>query len=189
MKWRLLKKKQRMLALALISFAFSVSFYASVDAFLFGAAIPENQAPAYWIPVSTVMFLLTYGITLTPLFWGKDFLQTIREDYAGVILLLVTPAILVSSGFLDLISASVIENIRGNGSLNWLSYPNWWWMDPYPVGKWPVPWSIAWLVSSISGHEHTLTVDMFIGSTIGLGLVFFAWAAYARYLKESSAWS
>ncbi len=178
-----------MLVLALTSFAFSVFFYAFVDAFLFGAAIPENQAPAFWIPVSTIMFLLTFGITLTPLFWRKNCLQTIRENCVGVILLLVTPAILVSSGFLDLISASVIEHIRGNGSLNWLNYPNWWWMDPYPVGKWPIPWSIAWLVSSISGHEHTLTVDMFIGSAVGLGLLFFTWATYTLYVKEPCAQS
>jgi len=171
-----LKKKKRMLVLALISFAFSVTFYALVDASLFGAVIPENQAPAFWIPVSTAMFLLTFGITLTPLFWRRNFLQTIREDYVGIILLLLTPAILVSSGFLDLVSASVIEHIHGNGSLNWLNYPNWWWMDPYPVGGRPVPWSIAWFVSFISGHEHTLLVDMFIGSAIGLGLLFIMWA-------------
>ena len=174
-----------MLVLALISFAFSVFFYAFIDASLFGTVIPENQAPAYWIPVSTAMFLLTFGITLTPLFWKKNLHQTIREDYIGVILLLATPAILVSSGFLDLVSASVIEQIRGNGALNWLNYPNWWWMGPYPVGGRPVPWSIAWLVSLISGHEHTLLMDMFIGSAIGLGLLFIMWAAYA--LKESSA--
>jgi hypothetical protein len=175
-----------MLTLALISCAFSVSFYALIDAFLFGAAIPESQAPNYWIPVSTVMFLSTFAITLTPLFWKKNFLKTVREDVFGIILLLATPAILVSSGFLDLISASVIETIRGNGSLNWLNYPNWWWMDPYPVGRLPVPWSIAWLVSSISGHEHTLTVDMFVGSAIGLGLVLFAWTVYICRLKVSS---
>lgn len=167
-----------MLVLALVSFAFSVFFYAFVDASLFGAIIAEDQAPTYWIPVSTIMFLMTYGITLTPLFWRKNLLQTIREDYIVIILLLVTPAILVSCGVLDLISASVIECIRGNGLLNWLNYPNWWWMDPYPVGKWPIPWSIAWAISFISGHEHTLTVDMLIGSAIGSTLLFFMWAAY-----------
>jgi hypothetical protein len=176
-----------MLVLALTSFFFSVFFYAFVDASLFGAAIPERDAPAYWIPVSTVMFLLTFGVTLTPFFWRKNILKTIREDYVGFILLLVTPAILVSSGFLDLISASVIEHIRGNGPLNWLNYPNWWWMDPYSVGKWPIPWSIAWLVSAVSGHEHTLKVDMFIGSAIGLGLLVFMWAVYTFNLKEPSA--
>jgi len=163
-----------------------VFFYAFIDAFLFGAAIPENEAPAYWIPVSTVMFLLTFAITLTPLFWKRSLRQTIHEDYVGIILLLLTPPILVSSGFLDLISASVIEHIRGNGALNWLNYANWWWMDPYPVGGRPVPWSIAWLVSLVSGHEHTLTVDMFIGSAIGLGSLFFMWTAYAHYFKEST---
>ena len=181
-----MKKKQRILVLALVSFAFSVFFYAFIDASLFGAVIPENQAPAYWIPVSTAMFLLTFGITLTPLFWKKNFHQTIREDYIGVILLLATPAILVSSGFLDLVSASVIEQIRGNGALNWLNYPNWWWMDPYPVGGRPVPWSIAWLVSLFSGHEHTLLMDMLIGSAIGLGLLFVMWAAYALPKKPSA---
>jgi len=156
-------------------------FYAFVDASLFGAIIPENQAPAYWIPVSLVMFLLTFGITLTPFFWKKNFLQTIREDYVGMILLVVTPAILVSSGVLDLISASVIEYLQGKGPFNWLNYPNWWWMDPYPLGGWSIPWSMAWLVSFISGHEHTLTVDMLLGSAIGLGSLFFMWAAYTRY--------
>ena len=177
----MLNKKKRMLLLAFLSFGFSTFFYALIDATLFGAMIPESQAPAYWIPVSTVMFLLTFGATFTPLFWRKNVLQTIRDDYIGMILLLATPAILVSSGFLDLVSASVIECIRGNGPLNWLSYPNWWWMDPYPVGERPVPWSIAWLVSFVSGHEHTLLVDMFIGSVIGLCLVLFMWAVYARY--------
>lgn len=165
--------------LALVSFVFSVFFYAFVDASLFGAIIPENQTPNYWIPVSAIMFLLTFGITLTPLFWRKNFVRTIREDYVGIIFLLGTPAILVSCGVLDLISASVIEYIRGNGPLNWLNYPNWWWMDPYPVGKWPIPWSIAWAISFIAGHEHTLTVDMLIGSAIGLGLLFFMWTAYS----------
>lgn len=170
-----------MLLLAFLSFGFSTFLYALIDATLFGAMIPESQAPAYWIPVSTVMFLLTFAVTLTPLFWRRNVLQTIRDDYIGIILLLATPAILVSSGFLDLVSASVIEYIRGNGPLNWLSYPNWWWMDPYPVGGRPVPWSIAWLVSFVSGHEHTLLVDMFIGSVIGLCLVAFMWAVYAHY--------
>jgi len=170
-----------MLQLAVVSFAFSILFYATIDATLFGAVIPESQAPTYWIPVSSVMFLLTYAITVTPLFWKRNARQTIRENYAGIILLLATPAILVSSGFLDLISASVIESIRGNGPLNWLNYPNWWWMDPYPVGGRPFPWSIAWLISFVSGHEHTLLIDMFIGSAIGLGLLVLVWAVYAHY--------
>ena len=167
-----------MLKLALVSLGASVFFYAFVDAPLFGAIIPEDQAPAYWIPVSLAMFFMTYGITLTPLFWRKNFLQTIREDYVAVVLLVVTPAILVSSGVLDLISAWIIECIRGKGPLNWLNYQSWWWMDPYPIGEWSIPWSIAWLVSVFSGHEHTLTVDMMIGSAIGLGLLLFSWAAY-----------
>jgi len=170
-----------MLVLAIVSFIFSALFYAFVDGPLFGAIIPENQAPNYWIPVSLAMFLLTFGITLTPLFWRKNFLQTIREDYVGIILLVVTPAILVSSGVLDLISASVIEYINGRGPLNWLNYQNWWWMDPYPVGEWSVPWSIAWLVSFISGHEHTLTVDMLIASAIGSCLLLFSWTVYTRH--------
>jgi len=170
-----------MLKLAVLSFAFSAFFYATIDATLFGAVIPESQAPTYWIPVSGVMFLLTYALTVTPLFWKRNARETIRENYAGIILLLATPAILVSSGFLDLISASVIESIRGNGPLNWLNYPNWWWMDPYPVGGRPVPWSIAWLVSFVSGHEHTLLVDMFIGSAIGLSVILFLWVLYSRY--------
>jgi len=95
----------------------------------------------------------------------------------------LTPAILVSSGLLDLISATVIEFVRGNGPLNWLNYPNWWWMDPYPISEWSVPWSIAWLVSFISGHEHTLTVDMLIGAATGLGSLFLAWAVYMRCEK------
>lgn len=177
-----------MLLLALLSFGFSVFFYALIDATLFGAVVPESQAPVYWIPVSSVMFLLTFAITLTPLFWKKNFVQTIREKYTEIILLLLTPAILVSSGFLDLISASVIEYIRGNDPLNWLNYPNWWWMDPYPVGERPIPWSIAWLVSFVSSHKHTLLVDMFIGSAVGLGLLFFMWTIYAL-LKESSSGS
>ncbi len=174
-----------MLVLALLSLAFSVFFYALVDALLFGALIPENQAPAYWIPVSLAMFLLTFGITLTPLFWRRNFVQTIREDYVGIILLVLTPAILVSSGFLDLISASVIEHVRGKGSLNWLSYPSWWWMDPYPIGEWSIPWSIAWVVSFILGHKHTLTFDMLIGSAIGLGFLLFSWTVYTRYSEDS----
>ena len=177
----MLNKKRLMLRLARLSFAFSAFFYAFIDATLFGAIIPESQAPAYWIPVSVVMFLLTFAITLTPLFWKQSFSQTIREHYAGIVLLTATPAILVSSGFLDLVSASVIEAIRGNGPLNWLNYSNWWWMDPYPVGGRPIPWSIAWLVSLASGHEHTLLADMFIGSAVGLGLLLLMWAAYARY--------
>jgi hypothetical protein len=172
-----------MLRLAIGSFVFSVFFYAFIDASLFGAVIPESDAPTYWIPVSTAMFLLTYAITLTPLFWGRNPSQTIREDYLGILLLLLTPAILVSSGFMDLVSASVIETIRGNGPLNWLNYPNWWWMDPYPVGERPVPWSIAWFVSLVQGHEHTLLVDMFIGSGIGLGSLFLLWTSYA-FLKK-----
>jgi len=176
-----LNKKQRIIVLALVSFISSVVFYALVDATLFGTIISEDQAPMYWILVSLVMFVLTFGISLTPLFWKKNFLQIIREDYVGILLLVVTPAILVSSGVLDLISASVIEHLRGRGPLNWLNYLNWWWMDPYPVGEWSVPWSIAWLVSFISGHEHTLTVDMLIGSAIGLGLLLFFWALYARH--------
>lgn len=167
--------------MALFSFTFSTFFYALVDATLFSAIIPENLAPAYWIPVSVAMFLLTFAVTLTPLFWKQSFSQTIREQYAGIALLMATPAILVSSGFLDLVSASVIETIRGNGPLNWLNYPNWWWMDPYPVGGRPIPWSIAWLVSLTSGHEHTLGADMFIGSAIGLGLLLLMCAVYARY--------
>lgn len=179
-----LNKKQRMLALALASLTLSVLFYAFVDAPLFGAIIPEGQAPTYWIPVSLVMFVWIFGITLTPLFWRKNFFRTIRENYVGMILLVLTPAILVSSGLLDLISATVIEYVRGNGPLNWLNYPNWWWMEPYPIGEWSVPWSIAWLVSFISGHEHTLTVDMLIGSATGLGSLFFAWAVYMRCKKS-----
>jgi len=163
---------------------FSMFFYAFVDATLFGSIIPENQAPAYWIPVSLIMFLLTFGITLTPLFWRRDFLQTIREDYVGIILLVLTPAILVSSGVLDLISASVIEYVRGRGPLNWLNYPNWWWMDPYPVGERPIPWSIAWLFALILGHEHTLTVDMLIASATGLGLLILLWTVYALWEKS-----
>jgi len=174
-----------MIVLALVSLAFSVFFYASIDATLFGTVIPENEAPRYWIPVSLIMFLLTFGITLTPLFWKKNFLRTIREDYVPIILLMLTPAIILSSGFLDLVSASVIEHIRGNGSLGWLNYPNWWWMDPFPIGKWSVPWSIAWLVSFISGHEHTLTVDMFIGSAIGWSLLIFVWTWYTKLRKSS----
>jgi len=169
-----------MLKLAVLSFAFSILFYATIDATLFGAVIPESQAPTYWIPVSLVMFLLTYAITVTPLFWKRNARQTLRENYVGIILLLATPAVLVSSGFLDLVSASVIESIRGNGSLNWLTYPNWWWMDPYPVGGRPVPWSIAWFISFVSGHEHTLLIDMFLGSATGLGLLLLVWAVYAR---------
>jgi hypothetical protein len=169
-----------MLTLALVSLAFSVFFYVFVDALLFGTIIPENQAPAYWIPVSLTMFLLTFGITLAPLFWRSNFLQMIREEYVGVILLIVIPVILVSSGVLDLISASVIEYVRGRWFLNWLNYQSWWWMDPYPFGEWSVPWSIAWLVSLISGHGHTLTVDMLIGSAVGLGLLLFLWTAYMR---------
>ena len=176
-----MNRKKQITRLALLSFAFSTLFYALADATLFGAIIPEPQAPAYWIPVSLVMFLLTFMMTLTPLFWKRNFWQTLGENYTGVILLLATPAILVSCGFLDLVSASVIESIRGNGPLNWLNYPNWWWMDPYPVGGRPVPWSIAWLVSFVSGHEHTLLVDMFIGSAIGLSLLLLMWAVYARY--------
>lgn len=177
---RLLDKKQRFVVLALRSLVFSVFFYAFVDAPLFGAIIPEKQAPVYWIPVSLVMFLLTFGVTLAPLFWRRDFLQTIREDYVGITLLVLTPAILVSSGVLDLVSASVIECVRGKGPLNWLEYQSWWWMNPYPIGEWSFPWSIAWLVAFISGHEHTLTVDMLIGSAIGLGLLLFLWTAYIR---------
>jgi len=169
-----------MLILALVSLGFSIFFYAFIDASLFGTIIPENQAPAYWIPVSFAMFLLTFGITLTPLFWRKNFLQTIREDYVGIILLVLTPTILVSSGFLDLISASVIEYVHGREPLNWLNYRNWWWMDPYPMGAWAIPWSIPWLVSFISGHKYTFTVDMLIGSTIGLSLILLLWAAYMR---------
>jgi len=169
-----------MVVLALLSCAFSVFFYAFIDASLFGVIIPEDQASAYWIPVSLMMFLLTFGITLTPLFWRKNFLQTIRENYVGITLLVLTPIILVSSGLLDLISASAIECIRGRGSLNWLNYQSWWWMDPYPIGEWSIPWSIAWLVSFVSGHEHTLTVDMLIGSVIGLGSLLFLWTAYTR---------
>jgi hypothetical protein len=176
-----LHKKKQMLRMALFSFTFSTFFYALVDATLFGAIISENLAPAYWIPVSVAMFLLTFAVTLTPLFWKQSFSQTIREQYAGIALLMATPVILVSSGFLDLVSASVIETIRGNGPLNWLNYPNWWWMDPYPVGGRPIPWSIAWLVSLASGHEHTLLADMFIGSAVGLGLLLLMWVAYARY--------
>ena len=177
----LLSRKKRILRLAVLSFAFSTFFYAVVDATLFGAVIPEVEAPSYWIFVSAVMFLLTYAITLTPLFWKTALAQTIREHYVAIILLLATPAILVSSGFLDLISATVIETIRGNGSLNWLNYANWWWMDPYPVGGRPVPWSIAWLVSVASGHEHTLLADMFTGSALGLGIIALMWFAYARH--------
>jgi len=177
-------RKQQTLALALISLGFSVSFYAFADALLFGIIIPETQAPAYWIPVSLAMFLLTFVITLTPLFWRKSFRKTIHEECVGIILLVSTPLILVSSGFLDLISASVIECIHGNGALNWLNYPNWWWMDPYPIGEWSIPWSIPWLVSFISGHEHTFTVDMLIGSAIGLGLLLLLWATYIRSLEN-----
>jgi hypothetical protein len=176
----LLKRRKRMVVLALVSFVFSVFFYAFVDGLLFGAVIPENQAPAYWIPVSAAMFLLTFMITLTPLFWRRNFRQVIFENYFGVVLLVLTPVILVSCGFLDLISASVIEYVRGKGSLNWLNYQSWWWMDPYPIGEWSIPWSIAWIVAFILGHEHTLTVDMLIGSTIGLVLLLFSWTAYTR---------
>jgi len=177
-----------MTVLALMSLMFSVFFYAFIDATLFGAIIPEHEAPTYWIPVSLIMFLSTFVITLTPLFWKKNFLQTLHEDYDAIILLLLTPAIILSSGFLDLVSASVIEHIRGNGALGWLNYPNWWWMDPYPISSLSVPWSIAWLVSFISGHEHTLTVDMLIGSTIGWSLFVFMWTWYTK-LRKSSAQS
>jgi len=176
----LLKRKRRMVVLALVSLVFSVFFYAFVDGLLFGAVIPENQAPAYWIPVSAAMFLLTFMITLTPLFWRRNFRQVIFENYFGVVLLVLTPVILVSCGFLDLISASVIEYVRGKGPLNWLNYQSWWWMDPYPIGEWSIPWSIAWLVAFILGHEHTLTVDMLIGSTIGLVLLLFSWTVHTR---------
>jgi len=169
------------LLLAGLSFAFSTLFYAFVDATLFGAVIPETEAPSYWISVSAVMFLLTYTVTLTPLFWKTNPSRTIREHYVAIILLLATPVILVSSGFLDLVSATVIETIRGNGSLNWLNYANWWWMDPYPVGGRPIPWSIAWLVSFASGHEHTLLADMFIGSALGLSIVALMWFVYRRH--------
>jgi len=174
-----------MLLLASLSFGFSVFFYAFIDALLFGAMIPESRAPSYWIPVSLAMFLVTFGITLTPLFWKNDFRQVVQENYLGILLLIATPAILVSSGFLDLVSASVIEHIRGHSPLNWLNYPNWWWMDPYPLGERPVPWSIAWLVSLLLGHEHTLTIDMFVGSAVGLTLIIFMWAIYARLWKKS----
>jgi len=183
MRSDLLHKKRRIFTLAVVSFAFSVFFYAFIDATIFGAIVPENQAPAYWIPVSLIMFLLTFGMTLTPLFWRHNFLQTVHEDSVGILLLLATPAVLVSSGFLDLISASVIEYIRGNAPLNWLNYPNWWWMDPYPVGERPIPWSIAWLVSLVSGHEHTLTVDMLIGSAFSLSVLLFLWAVYLHSLR------
>lgn len=178
-------KKRKFAVLGGVSISFSIFFYAFIDATLFGIVIPENEAPTYWIPVSIIMFTLTFAVTLTPVFWKRSIRQTLQEDSAGIALLLVTPVIILSSGFLDLISASVIEYIRGNSPLNWLNYPNWWWMDPYPLGGWAFPWSIAWLVSIISGHEHTLTVDMFIGSVAGGVVTLSMWAIYLLDWKKA----
>ncbi len=171
-------EKRKFAVLGLVSVGFSVFFYAVIDAVLFGVVIPESEAPLYWIPVSVIMFVLTFIVTLSPVFIGKNISQTLREEYAGIALLLMTPVIILSSGFLDLISASVIELIRGNGPLNWLNYPNWWWMDPYPLGGWGFPWSLAWLISLISRHEHTMTTDMLMGTIVGWTLLLLMWIWY-----------
>lgn len=167
-----------MLTLGLISFVSSVLFYVFVDAPLCAYVIPEEQLPVYWVPISLIMFLFTYGMTLGPLLW--NFQNKNRQDYIGVILLLATPLILVSSGILDVISASMIEYLNRREPLNWLNYKNWWWMDPYPINGLPIPWSIPWCVSVILGHAHTLTTDMLIGSTIGLSTLVLLWVMYAR---------
>jgi len=167
-----------MLTLGLISVLSSVFFYVFVDAPLCEYVIPEEQLPVYWIPISLIMFLFTYGMTLGPLLW--NFENKTREDYIGVTLLIATPLILVSSGILDVISASVIEYLSRREPLNWLNYENWWWMDPYPINGLSIPWSIPWFVSLVLGHAHTLTTDVLIGSTIGLGTLVFLWVVYAR---------
>lgn len=171
-------EKRKFAVLGLVSVGFSVFFYAVIDAVLFGVVIPESEAPLYWIPVSVIMFVLTFIVTLLPVFMGKNISQTLREEYAGIALLLMTPVVILSSGFLDLISASVIELIRGNPPLNWLNYPNWWWMDPYPLGGWGFPWSLAWLISLISWHEHTMTSDMLMGTILGWTLLLLMWIWY-----------
>lgn len=171
-------EKRKFAVLGLVSVGFSVFFYAVIDAVLFGVVIPESEAPLYWIPVSVIMFVLTFIVTLLPVFMGKNISQTLREEYAGIALLLMTPVVILSSGFLDLVSASVIELMRGNGPLNWLNYPNWWWMDPYPLGGWGFPWSLAWLISLISWHEHTMTSDMLIGTILGWTLLLLMWIWY-----------
>jgi len=180
-----LHTKRRFAVLGGVSIGFSMFFYAFIDATLFGAVIPESEAPSYWIPVSIIMFVLTFAVTLTPVFWKRSITQTLLENRFGITLLLLTPVIILSSGFLDLISASVIEYIRGNSPLNWLNYPNWWWMDPYPLGGWSLPWSLAWLVSLVSGHGHTLTVDMFIGSVAGALVVLSMWTIYLLDWKKA----
>lgn len=171
-------EKRKFAVLGLVSVGFSVFFYAVIDAVLFGVVIPESEAPLYWIPVSVIMFVLTFIVTLLPVFMGKNISQTLREEYAGIALLLMTPVVILSSGFLDLVSASVIELMRGNGPLNWLNYPNWWWMDPYPLGGWGFPWSLAWLISLIARHEHTMTSDMLIGTILGWTLLLLMWIWY-----------
>jgi len=176
-----LDERERMGLLALFVATITIVFFAVMDSVMVVYVFDPTESSGigyYWklLPflVAVVAVMAAAGSLL------GDYGNWSGEDYVGAFLLILTPLLLGFFGILDIASASMIEQLRGNGFLTWTlgnhPYDSWWWLGPDQTIIPLAPWIIATLFERINPNSFDLILSSIMGSVVLLVI----WVVYVK---------
>lgn len=169
-----LSEKEQIIVLALIEICILGVFFSVVDPILGGGIIQykeQTEIVKYWFLMPLIYGFIAVSVSLASLL--GDYHSWSNEDYMGAILLIATPFLVVMSGLMDWLSASVIEwHWYGVFAKNFPWVYEWWWLDY---------WSIPYWISRLLGYEHTQYFTIPIGIGITSIALILLWIVYYEY--------
>ena len=112
--------------------------------------------PWWWVVV-IILLIMFIIVGIVSFLLGKKKID--HEDYKRLSIVAFIPILLMISGTFDLISATVIEYLRGNHPFNWMNYKEWWWTMYHPFPR---------ISAFVAGRTYPISLDMIVSSLCGL---------------------